>query len=52
MSCSNCGREGHVAKNCRQGAVCEKCGMKGHTENNLGSKIKVGSSRETRVGSL
>jgi hypothetical protein len=34
MSCFNCGREDHVAKNCRQGTVCKKCGMKGHTKNN------------------
>jgi hypothetical protein len=34
MSCSACGRDGHVAKNCRQGTVWKKCGMKGHTENN------------------
>jgi len=34
MSCSTCGRDGHVAKNCRQGTVWKKCGMKGHTENN------------------
>jgi hypothetical protein len=32
MSCFNCGREGHVAKNCRQGSDCRKCGMKGHTK--------------------
>jgi len=32
MSCFKCGREGHVAKHCRQGSVCRKYGMKGHTK--------------------
>ena len=34
MSCFNCGRNGHVAKNCHDGTVCKQCGMNGHTENN------------------
>jgi hypothetical protein len=25
MSCFKCGRESHVAKNCRQGSVCKNC---------------------------
>ena len=32
MSCFNCGRDSHVAKNCCQGTVCKKFGMKGHRE--------------------
>jgi hypothetical protein len=34
MSCFKCGRDSHIAKNCRQGWVCRKGGMKGHTESN------------------
>ena len=34
MGCFNCGREGYLAKNCRQGKVCKKCGMNGHPEKN------------------
>ena len=34
MSSFKCGREGHVAKNCRQGSVCGKYGMEGNTEIN------------------
>jgi hypothetical protein len=40
MSCFNCGRKGHVAKNCRQESVCRKCRMKGHTEFNCTNQNK------------
>jgi hypothetical protein len=48
-SCSNCGREGRVARFCWQRPACRKCGLEGHTVDELKeSLVRNASGQETK----
>ena len=38
VTCFNCNKKGHMARDCRSKTICRKCKREGHTERNCGKK--------------